>query len=565
MRSGFKTFSKLLALVLIVSAITFLAGIYTSENDLPPAVFLRDVNQNGLASLDQFRQSRTGEQTSRTLSSINFGLDETKMEVPVSRSGAGGGLTSVGDELVLLTHEGTIFTYYDEELKKTLLKVPDNGYSDYVKAAESEKFRHLKHNTYSFRYNDILFIESNSVSRLAISYTQWYAENECYGNTVAILDFDEKIDSIQNLEASPDDWKILYESQPCLVLKDVSNALEGYMSGGRISQQDAQHIVLANGDYYWDGVYTADKLSQSDKNDYGKIVQINIGTATSRHIAKGVRNPQGIHIDVNRNIWVTEHGPRGGDELNLIKEGANYGWPLETYGTRYSRSPWPMARQPGRHTTYEKPVFSWVPSIAVSNIITIDNFEPSWDGDLLVASLNDQQLYRLRMDDERVVFAEPITIKERIRYVHQHSDNRIVLWTDSKKLLFLKPSTQTYTNELIGKFIDESDRTSKQKSVLHSIVDSCSECHSFEPNNHRHAPGLGDIFGRNIASTSYKNYTSALASIQKKWTKENLTAFLLDPQSFAPGTNMPATGMNDDWSLPALVSIIEQLKSDNAE
>ena len=80
-------------------------------------------------------------------------------------------------------------------------------------------------------------------------------------------------------------------------------------------------------------------------------------------------------ISTNGELISTEHGPRGGDELNIIKSGRNYGWPEVTLGTQYLSYSWPYNKKQGRHEGFESPIFSWSPSIAVSNLIEVRDFD----------------------------------------------------------------------------------------------------------------------------------------------------------------------------------------------
>ena len=106
-------------------------------------------------------------------------------------------------------------------------------------------------------------------------------------------------------------------------------------------------------------------------------------------------------------IWLTEHGPQGGDELNRIHRGGNYGWPLATYGVQYGTHTWPLAGTVAQTAALEEPFMSWYPSIGPSNLIEVTSplFE-DWRGDLLMTSLRDNSLWRVRVRSDRVVATE---------------------------------------------------------------------------------------------------------------------------------------------------------------
>jgi aldose sugar dehydrogenase len=263
------------------------------------------------------------------------------------------------------------------------------------------------------------------------------------------------------------------------------------MAGGRIDYLNNNKIVLGSGDYSWDGVYAPVALAQLADNDYGKVLIIDLNKGIAEKISKGNRNMQGVLVADDGQIWVTEQGPRGGDELNRIVAGKNYGWPAEILGTRYNKLPWPSTSQYGRHDNYTAPVFAWVPSKAISDLTQIKNFHSSWDGDLLAASLRGKTLFRLRIKKNRVVFAEPIPIGLRIRYVHQHTNGRIVLWTDAKYLVFLTPSPITATAVFLEKNIDKTDASPELKNKIKTAINNCNECHAFDVYDNIKAPALG--------------------------------------------------------------------------
>lgn len=148
----------------------------------------------------------------------------------------------------------------------------------------------------------------------------------------------------------------------------------------------------------------------------------------------GHRNPQGLAIHPETgDVWANEHGPQGGDELNLIKPGLNYGWPVIGYGVNYRSG---SAIHEGTHREgMEQPVHVWVPSIATSGLMiyTGDRF-PGWRGNLFVGGLAGQQLARLVMNGQDVQLEETLVHGlGRIRDVRQGPDGFIYLAIDGRQ------------------------------------------------------------------------------------------------------------------------------------
>lgn len=144
----------------------------------------------------------------------------------------------------------------------------------------------------------------------------------------------------------------------------------------------------------------------------------------------GHRNAQGLAVHpTTGDVWLNEHGPQGGDELNLLRSGGNYGWPVAGYGVNYGGA----AIHAGTHLPeMELPARVWVPSIGVSGMLfyTGDAF-PEWRGDVLVGGLSGQRLVRLRLEGTRVVREETILQDVgRIRDVQQGPDGLIYLAID---------------------------------------------------------------------------------------------------------------------------------------
>ena len=137
-----------------------------------------------------------------------------------------------------------------------------------------------------------------------------------------------------------------------------------------------------------------------------------------------------MHPETGR-IWAQEHGPRGGDEVNLIEAGANYGWPEISWGVNYNGEPVGTGRR--RLEGMTQPVYYWDPSIAPSGMAFYDGDAfPGWRGDLLVGALKFRLLARLEMADGRVVAEERLIsgMVGRIRDVRVGPDGLVYILTD---------------------------------------------------------------------------------------------------------------------------------------
>lgn len=160
--------------------------------------------------------------------------------------------------------------------------------------------------------------------------------------------------------------------------------------------------------------------------------------------SRGHRNIQGavLHPQTGE-LWAVEHGPQGGDELNVVLPGRNYGWPLVTYGRNYGTGT--RIGDDGPVPGFEQPIRHWVPtSVGPSGMafVTSDRY-PGWKGSLLIGTLREQALLRLSLDGRKVVAEERLlaSLRERIRDVRQGPEGAIYLLTDNPdgRLLRLDP------------------------------------------------------------------------------------------------------------------------------
>jgi len=209
--------------------------------------------------------------------------------------------------------------------------------------------------------------------------------------------------------------------------------------GGRITFLPDRSLLLSIGDGF-DWREDAQRLDSHTGSivrlhDDGRIPTDNpfTGQADARAeiFSYGHRNPQGLVYDAERQlIWAHEHGPRGGDELNLLRPGGNYGWPIVTGGIDYSGARvTPFTTRPG----LIDPVVDWTPSIAPAGLAVVRGAEFShWRGDLLVASLAERSLRRLRFDQGQLIEQEIIDLDldQRLRDVRIAPDGSIYLLTD---------------------------------------------------------------------------------------------------------------------------------------
>ncbi len=223
--------------------------------------------------------------------------------------------------------------------------------------------------------------------------------------------------------------------------------------GGRLQFHPDGTLFVTLGDRY-----SYLDQAQSVENHLGTIVRINPDGSVpddnpfvGRDDAKpeiytyGNRNVQGIALRPGTTtIWAHEHGPRGGDELNILKPGANYGWPAITYGIDYSGA---IISEKTEAPGMEQPVVYWDPSIAPSGMTFYDGDAfPEWRGDIFLGALAHRHLRRLEMDGDEVVGQEELLadLNARIRDVVQGPDGMLYVLTDAAngRILRLEPRAE---------------------------------------------------------------------------------------------------------------------------
>jgi glucose/arabinose dehydrogenase len=229
----------------------------------------------------------------------------------------------------------------------------------------------------------------------------------------------------------------------------------GLNIGCRIAQAPDGNLFVTLGDHF-----SYAQLAQKLDNHIGKIVRItpegkappdnpfvNKPGALPEIWAYGVRNPEGLAFNpADGSLWEQEHGPQGGDEINIILKGANYGWPVVSYGVNYDGSP--VGTGKTKMQGMANSVWHWTPSIAPSGMAfyTGDLF-PGWKGSLFNGALKFQLVSRLTLKGDTVVKEERMLqgINERIRDVRQGPDGALYILTDNNpgRILRMTPAKRS--------------------------------------------------------------------------------------------------------------------------
>lgn len=471
----------------------------------------------------------------------------------------GGGLTLWGDDIIVMHSLGNIFVVDEETgFERMDIVQPENGLDAYIKLA-AEEYPDQFAKSGAIRFNDIEFVDSADFRGLLLSYTHIDTENTCYRNRISKLDVPASVTSIRELSVTAEDWEVLYDTQPCLQFNPTRELVVGYMAGGRMAFKEPNLLYLGSGEYHREGFYRPDPGIQDDEVGYGKTIEINLSTGVGRTFSKGHRNVQGVVIDTEGRLWTTEHGMRGGDELNLIEDGENYGWPLENLGTLYNGIAAPTEGEPGRHLVYKAPVYAWLPSAAVSSLAVVDGFHETWDGDILIGSLKGRTLFRARIRDERVVFIEDIPIGQRIRDVMQVAEDKLALWLDTNEAVILTIEPRVDPLDGIAEGLIAGGMEAELATTVAEVLGSCNECHSYEPQVHGAGPSLYGLVGGSIASTAFGSYSEGLRNKGGTWDQATLAAYLHKPEEVAPGTAMTGLGVGNLAQAEALVAGFEWL------
>ena len=293
-------------------------------------------------------------------------------------------------------------------------------------------FKQIKHNINDFigkeQFHEYRWFSLKdmliSKNKIFISYTEEIEEN-CWNTSIIY----------GNINYESINFKKLFSSKPCVhSINNIDKEFTGMVAGGRIVEFDDSHILFSTGSY------RSRHLAQNPKSVNGKVLKININNSDYEIISMGHRNPQGLYFDKENNfILETEHGPFGGDEINLIEvekinkdKIQNYGWAMASAGEHYKGrtlknkkkyEKYPLYKSHSEHGFIE-PLTSFVPSIGISEITKIGKNK------YVASSMKDRSLYFFELNKQKqMINLEKVKVWERIRDL-RFKNNKLYLFME---------------------------------------------------------------------------------------------------------------------------------------
>lgn len=336
-------------------------------------------------------------------------VDTPQVKVLAPNGERGAALAVMADGRLLLGGggNGSSLFIYDPVKKSTTLA------GRAIKATE-------RLNDSRFAITDIgILAESATRADLLISFPTYNRAKDCV--SVHLYRYTLNLASKISLTRG----KLWFKSNPCVPVSAVQHA------AGRLAVIDKKSAYLTIGDL---GYSEIDNVNR--RGDLGSVFRV---SATTREkISTGHRNQQGILL-IGKDLYTSEHGPRGGDELNIIEKGVDYGWPAVTYGEPYSSGDYVRPKETGSHDGYRKPLTYWVPSVAPTELVQLSGSQwGSWAGQIVMGTLREESLIFIELlDPKKVGKLTTHPVNERIRDLEIGAQGEMIATTDSGKLLFI--------------------------------------------------------------------------------------------------------------------------------
>ena len=340
---------------------------------------------------------------------LQIRVDDVKASTTSGGSMRGAGLAVLSNDELLLgggKTGGEIFLYNLSSKKLTKL-------ASLISA-------NRRVNDSRFAINDIAVLsQSQSAANLLISYPRLGLQRDCVEVVVENVNYDRINQKINRVKT----WLV---TKPCVPISAVQH------TSGRFAVIDSKSAYVTIGDLGYTQISNRKK-----RGDLGSIFKVS-STSVSK-FSQGHRNAQGILLYNGKDLLASEHGPRGGDELNLIKAGSDYGWPFVTYGQPYGSGDYVRPTKTGTHAGFVEPLKYWVPSIAPTELVQLPKSGwGDWSNQLVLGTLREQVLVFMAIDERfAVTNTVNVDIGERIRGLEVLSTGELVATTDSGQLLVI--------------------------------------------------------------------------------------------------------------------------------
>lgn len=448
-----------------------------------------------------------------------------------------GGVASHGNTVIGVRSQGELFSFSANNLTVHGTLPFETGFDELTNVIKEREPQTEALIGRIINLRDIDLYEANDYLQIYVSYTYWDKEKHCRSLKVATTRLKKPFKPEDMTTRSR--WSDLFSLPDCFPFSKSRISPFKSPNVGGVLKATSHGVLLGIGDFHLDGVNNSIETSLDKSNFIGSIISIELESGDVNFVSNGHRDPRGLSLDLAGLLHEVEHGPKGGDELNLIVEGSHYGWPFETYGTQYDDYTWPVTKLSKPDANFAKPVFAWQPSINPSNLVFISKEFKHWLGDALIATLTGK-LIRVRSKNSGAQFAEEINIGRAVRKILQMPDGRLVAWDGINHLTFinvLEPQNNGSNSTLTANIPDALQATLKECAVCHSLDSTISG---------DAAPTLRGIYGRRIGGSDFSYYSTALKGKAGYWDRNKLRHFLKEPQDFASGTVMPKQQLTND-------------------
>lgn len=307
--------------------------------------------------------------------------------------------------------------FYIELYENNILVVSKDGNISYspIKKIQLNEFKNIE----------------NNISKLNHEITDIYIDKEII--YLVSHDKDKDCNNFQIFNAKFNLKKIEFEKlfETGKDGKCSVDAISGKIQKFNFKGKDG--LLIVSRDNNEENLFLSNQYQDGALYKFSSVFFLDLNSKTLISFAGGLRNAQGLIVTKDNNIISSTHGPRGGDELNNIKYGKNYGWPYASYGENYYKSlnessPFDYEKS-HEDLGFTEPIYSFVPSVAPTELIEIDaNFSEKWNGNLILATLRSQSIFRIVLtnDKNKVVSYEQIRVGKRIRDLMYDKNNKLI-------------------------------------------------------------------------------------------------------------------------------------------